>query len=51
MLLIINSLETPEAAPLPSMMELETPVMLVAVLGPIYMLFAAAASLVELAAL
>jgi len=50
MLLIINSLEMPKVAPLPSMMELETPVML-AVLGPIYMLFVAAASLVELAAL
>jgi len=38
MLLIINSLETPKVAPLPNIMELETPVALVAVFCPIYML-------------
>jgi len=33
MLLIINSLETPKVAPLPNIMELETPVALVTVFG------------------
>jgi len=39
MLLIINSLETSKFASLPSMMELETPVVLVTGFGPIYILF------------
>jgi len=49
--LIINSLETPEDAPLPNIMELDTPVVPVAVYGPMYMLFDTVALYVEFAEL
>jgi len=48
MLLITNSLDTPEVAPLSSMMRLETPVALVTVFGLMYILFKTATSLVLL---
>jgi len=45
MLLIINPLEMPEVAPLPNIIELETPVVLVTVFGPMYILLETAVSL------